>query len=94
MGELREQLDSLQATAASTPQTVLTTRHPSTQQVMKYFTFGHLPNHLAEVSAEFHALAHRLLELLPDGPELTVALRKLLESKDAAVRTAVDHHES
>jgi hypothetical protein len=31
-------------------------------------------------------LAHRIVEELPRNPERTVALRKLLESKDAAVR--------
>lgn len=59
--------------------------------LLRYFTFGHLPPHLADVSKWFYNLARHLAETLPDGPEKTVALRKLLEAKDAAVRsTAVD----
>lgn len=65
-------------------------RHPSTQQILRYFTHAHLPEDLAVISRKFHNLAHELLPLLPDSPELTVAHRKLLEGKDAAVRAAVD----
>jgi hypothetical protein len=53
---------------------------------LQFFAYGHLPPHLAEVSGEFHMLAHRLVNTLPRNPERTVALRKLLEAKDAAVR--------
>lgn len=59
--------------------------------LLKYFTYEHLPQHLQDVSKPFHDMAHHLAVILPDGSEKTVALRKLLESKDAAVRsTAVD----
>lgn len=37
----------------------------------------------------FCALAHELVARLPRGPERAVALRKLLEGKDAAVRAAI-----
>jgi len=43
---------------------------------------------LQKVSAPFRDLAVALLDL-PRNPERTVALRKLLESKDAAVRAAL-----
>jgi hypothetical protein len=62
----------------------------STPPILRYFTFGHLPDHLKAVSAPFADLANQLAETLPAGPELSVALRKLLESKDAAVRAALD----
>lgn len=58
--------------------------------ILRYFTFDHLPDHLKAVSAPFAELAHKLVETIPPGPELSVALRKLLESKDAAVRAALD----
>lgn len=61
-----------------------------TPPILRYFKFGHLPKHLAAVSAPFADLANQLAESLPPGPELSVALRKLLESKDAAVRAALD----
>lgn len=56
------------------------------EQIMQFFAFEHLPAHLQEVSRPFGELATHLVARLPGGPERTVALRKLLESKDAAVR--------
>jgi hypothetical protein len=56
----------------------------------RYFDYGHLPTPLAEVSERFYVLARDLDFDLPDGSEKTVALRKLLEAKDAAVRAALD----
>lgn len=59
--------------------------------ILRYFEFDHLPaGPLRDTSAKFAPLAHELADLLPAGPEQTVALRKLLESKDAAVRAALD----
>ena len=60
-----------------------------TYPLLKHFTYEHLPEHLQVVSREFHALANHLAEVLPHDPETTVALRKLIESKDAAVRSAI-----
>lgn len=57
--------------------------------ILRYFEFTHLPAHLQAVSMPFSELAQRLSTMLPAGPELSVALRKLLESKDAAVRAAL-----
>ncbi len=54
--------------------------------IMQFFAYEHLPVHLQEVSKPFGEMAKQLQELLPRNPERTVALRKLLESKDAAVR--------
>lgn len=53
--------------------------------LMQFFAWAHLPPHLQEVSKPFGELAQKLLEL-PDNPERTTALRKLLEAKDCAVR--------
>ena len=55
-------------------------------RMMKWFEFGHLPSHLQDVSQPFHALAAGMCALVEPGPERTVALRKLLEAKDAMVR--------
>jgi hypothetical protein len=57
--------------------------------IMQFFAFGHLPSHLQAVSEPFSYLADRIVESVPRNPERTVALRKLLESKDAAVRAVV-----
>ncbi|QDV34034.1 hypothetical protein [Tautonia plasticadhaerens] len=56
------------------------------ERLLKWFAFEHLPGHLKEVSFHFHSLALDLCVLVEPGPERTVALRKLLEAKDAAVR--------
>jgi hypothetical protein len=64
-------------------------RHVATLHVLQFFTYKHLPPDLQEVSRLFAELAEELLYYLSDGPELTVALRKLLEAKDAAVRHAL-----
>lgn len=58
--------------------------------LMRYFDFLHLPVKLQHVSRHFYTLAEVLNNTLPDGPEKAVCLRKLLESKDAAVRAALD----
>lgn len=60
-------------------------------QLLKYFTYEHLPEPLLSLSYRFYQMAEHLAEELPDGSEKTVALRKLLEAKDSAVRSlAVD----
>lgn len=64
--------------------------HPSIQHVLQYFAFAHLPAALQGVSRPFSELAQSVADRNPDSPETTVALRKLLEAKDAAVRAALD----
>ena len=54
--------------------------------IMKYFEFAHLPPHLQEVSKPIGELAKQMEEQLPDGPEKSAGLRKLLEAKDCFVR--------
>jgi hypothetical protein len=58
-------------------------RH-ATEAILRHFRF----EHLQVISEPFCVLANDLAWKL-DGPELTVALRKLLESKDCAVRAAL-----
>jgi hypothetical protein len=58
--------------------------------IMRYFEYDHLPEHLRDVSRRFQLLAIWIDNNLPDGPERTVALRKLLESKDCAVRARLE----
>lgn len=57
--------------------------------IVQFFRFSHLPPKLREVSEGFAELALVVLVTVPRNPERTVALRKLLEAKDAAVRAAV-----
>jgi hypothetical protein len=56
------------------------------EHIEQFFAYGHLPPHLQQISKPFGDLAKAIVETLPRNPERTVALRKLLEAKDAAVR--------
>lgn len=60
--------------------------------IMRYFEYAHLPPHLQAISKPFHDLAwglHVGLNTAVDQQEQLLALRKLLESKDCAVRATV-----
>lgn len=59
-------------------------------RMMKWFAYEHLPEHLRVVSIKFYEVACSLCAIVEPGPERTVALRKLLESKDAAVRAKLN----
>ena len=61
----------------------------ATDPILRFFHYAHLPEKLRAVSQPFGALAFHLVRHLPRSPERTVALRKLLEAKDAAVRSAL-----
>jgi hypothetical protein len=69
----------------------LDSRHPSTRQVARWLTPNpRLPEGApATVAAVMCDTRDRLLELVGDGPEFTVALRHLVDAKDAAVRQAI-----
>lgn len=58
-------------------------------RMLKWFDFDHLPEKLRVLSIHFCSLAVTICEDIQPGPERTVALRKLLEAKDAAVRAVV-----
>lgn len=57
--------------------------------ILRFFHYAHLPAVLQSRSAPFCQLAKHLIDTTPRNPERTVALRKLLEAKDAAVRAAI-----
>lgn len=57
-----------------------------TEPILQFFTFAHLPAHLADVSRGFSTLAENVVANLPRNAERSACLRKLLEAKDAAVR--------
>jgi hypothetical protein len=58
--------------------------------ILRYFDWKHLPSHLKFVAQRYEEIARQMDYILPPGAEKSVALRKLLESKDAAVRAALD----
>ena len=57
--------------------------------ILQFFEYAHLPVHLRNISQPFHDLAMRMSVELPQNAETTTMLRKLLEAKDCAVRSAV-----
>ena len=57
--------------------------------IMQYFAYVHLPAELQKVSKPIGDIADEFDALLPDGPEKSAGLRKLLEAKDCLVRAAL-----
>ena len=63
--------------------------HPSVAFVLQFFAFAHLREPLRRVSSAFAVQALCVARESPSNQETVVALRKLLESKDAGVRSFV-----
>lgn len=58
----------------------------SNNQIIKFFAYAHLPEHLQKISKPLGELAQLMDQTLPDGAEKSAGLRKLLEAKDCFVR--------
>ena len=58
-------------------------------QILQFFSYSHLPPHMQAVSKPFCDLAQSINDTISRNPERSVALRKLLEAKDAAVRAVI-----
>ena len=66
-------------------------KQPPTHGPLRYFTYDHLAGPLRELSETFYWQAKMLQDQLPTGPAKDMALQRLLEAKDSAVRSlAVD----
>lgn len=57
--------------------------------IMKYFEYKHLPERLQAISQPICEAAIHMDKTLPDGPEKSAGLRKLLEAKDCFVRAGI-----
>lgn len=66
-----------------------TGRQLEADPILRYFYYVHLPQPLQDISSAFCDLAVFIINALPHNTERTVALRKLLEAKDAGVRANV-----
>ena len=62
--------------------------NPAVEHVLQYFSYDHLPPHLQSVSKPFYEMA-QMMAAGETNQETTVALRKLLEAKDAYVRSKI-----
>ena len=88
----RDILDVIEEINEEQNETTLTDtliKQAANTHILRYFQYAHLPGDLRVVSQRFAMLASELVDALPDGPERAVALRKLLEAKDAAVRASL-----
>jgi len=63
--------------------------NPVVRKLLSFFKYEHLPKNLQEVSRPYCELAYEMADTMPANAEATVALRKLLESKDCAVRSVL-----
>ena len=69
----------------------LADRHPGVRDLARHLTPNpNLPEPLRRIAERVEGLAADLIDDIPDGPELTAGLRKLLEAKDCLVRAALD----
>lgn len=59
------------------------------EYLLQFFEFGHLPAQLQGTSQLFHDLAKAIVASVPRNPERTMALRRLLEAKDCAIRAII-----
>lgn len=67
-----------------------TTEQLADDPILRYFQYSHLPPALKAMSVNFCNMARIVVSNLPRNAERSVALRKLLEAKDAAVRANVN----
>lgn len=65
-------------------------RHPALLDALTFLDWEHLPSPLREVSQPFAALADQLVRTVTeDSAQLTMAVHRLIEAKDCAVRAAL-----
>jgi hypothetical protein len=57
------------------------------KRLLQFFEYQHLPMNLQDISKAYYQVAHWMVSTLPENAESTVAMRKLLEAKDCAVRS-------
>lgn len=60
------------------------------ERMMKWLSYEHLPPEVQEIVQTYHNVGMFICHTIPAGPERTVALRKLVESKDCAVRASIE----
>ena len=66
----------------------------NTKDPLRFFATAHLPPHLRGVVGLFIPVAKLCADLQGASPQADVALQKLIEAKDAAVRAFIDAFEA
>ena len=69
-------------------------KHQQFHELMQYFRFKHLPEHLQEVSRKFAEVARWVVNEIPDNCQKDECLKELLAAKDCAVRAKLHVDES
>lgn len=87
--ENKHSFDKIEETLNTKKEGLVELIAPESEPLLQFFTWAHLPEKLQAFSKPFGELAHKLCDVLPRNPERTVMLRKLLESKDCAVRAFI-----
>lgn len=65
--------------------------HPSTENLLRWLEPNpKLPELGQDLARACNELAKVVVEVAPEGPELSAGLRKLLEAKDCFVRAVLD----
>jgi hypothetical protein len=64
------------------------------EPILQFFSYSHLPYALQQVSEPFCQMAEKIIHDLPENEERGMALRKLLEAKDCAVRSLLFQKDS
>jgi hypothetical protein len=88
---MTENDDSTGHTAADQTEQLAATllREVPNEPMLQFFHFSHLPVRLRGASMLYAQLALQVCQSIPHNPERTMGLRKLLESKDCAVRAVL-----
>lgn len=61
-------------------------RNHAVLHVLQFFADDHLPKEILPMTALIRITAFTIVDDMEDGPELTVALRKMLDSREAFIR--------
>lgn len=69
---------------------VIPTDGDTGERMIKWLSYEHLPKELQPIVQKYHNMGLIICGTIPSGPERTVALRKLVESKDCAVRAVIE----
>lgn len=62
---------------------------PRVDPLLQFFDYFHLPPQLQAISMTFWEVAHNLVVQVPRNPQRDLALQRLIEAKDAAVRAVL-----
>lgn len=69
----------------------LTELHPNTQYLMRALVPNpRLPDDVKIIAAQIYESAASVVAIVPEGPDLSAGLRKLVEAKDCFIRQALD----